>query len=117
MLRVLTLLAAAAAAAASGPACYDDSGATVDWFIAIKDSNAGTYAIASSASGKLQQSSENLQDGTRGGVSLTVQQLWNKQYSTGAYNDEPGFKASSKFGHTKGFVVADETQAIWMVHR
>ena len=117
MLRVLALLAAAAAAAASGPACYDDSGATVDWFIAIKDSNAGTYAIASSASGKLQQSSENLQDGTRGGVSLTVQQLWNNQYSTGAYNDEPGFKASTKFGHTKGFVVADETQAIWMVHR
>mgnify|MGYP005991103255 CR=1 FL=1 len=117
MLRVVCMLAAAAAAAAAGPACYDDSGATVDWFIAIKDSNAGTYAMATSASGAMTQSSENLQDGTRGGVSLTVQQLWNKGFSRGAYNDQPGFKASSKFGHTKGFIVADEEQAIWMVHR
>jgi len=117
MLRVLCVLAAAAAAAASGPSCYDDSGSPVDWFIAIKDSNAGTYAMATSASGAMQQSSENLQDGTRGGVSLTVQQLWDKTLSRGAYNDQPGYKASSKFGHTKGFIVADDEQAIWMVHR
>ncbi len=120
MLRALAIVAAAAAvtaANAASPSCFDDSGSPVDWFIAIKDSNAGTYTMATSNSTKMQRSSENLQDGSRGGVSLTVQQLWNKQYSTGAYNDQPGFKASSKFGHTKGFVVADEQQAIWMVHR
>jgi hypothetical protein len=116
MFRLIAIVASTATALAS-PSCYDDNGNAVDWFVAIKDNSGGAYALATSANTKMRQSSYDLQDGSKGGVSLTVQQLWLKNYSRGAYNDEPGFKASSKFGHTKGFVVADDSQAIWMIHR
>ena len=118
MRTVAALLATAAAvAAASNPSCFDDNGNAVSWFAAVKDNNDGTYAIATSDDNSLEHSQYNLQDPSGGGVSKTVAQLWDTSFSRGAFNDEPGYKASTKYGHTKGFVLAGDTAGIYMVHR
>ena len=116
-LATILLAAAALAASASNPSCYDDSGSPVAWFVAIKDNNGGNYAMATSEDGSLKQSQYDMQNGSVGGVSKTVSQLWDSSFTRGAWNDEPGYKASSKYGHTKGFVLAGDSAGVYMVHR
>ena len=116
-LATILLAAAALAATASNPSCYDDSGNPVAWFVAIKDNNGGNYAMATSEDGNLKQSQYDMQNGSVGGVSKTVSQLWDSSFTRGAWNDEPGYKASSKYGHTKGFVLAGDSAGVYMVHR
>jgi hypothetical protein len=102
---------------ANGMSCLDESGKAVAWFAVFKFPNSYNYAYADPTH-TLAVSSHTL-EGTTGAVSKTTAQAYAAGHgsttSTAAYNDQPGYSGSSKYGHTKGFMAFTAYGGFWMV--
>ncbi|XP_043940585.1 deoxyribonuclease-2-alpha [Protopterus annectens] len=111
--------------------CYNDDGQPVDWFIIYKlpklkenpDHDGETYMYQDASTQAWVESTHTMND-TDGAVGHTLQQFYksggpkNEGVAYVLYNDQFEEKMSypSKFGHTKGVILLDQEQGIWLVH-
>lgn len=101
--------------------CKDDAGASVDWWVAVKEPR-GTGYLYGDANSAFVKSPHSMNDTTVGALATTLRQIWDDK-ATPAYilwNDSPPAAADYNFsyGHTKAVLVADTASAtgFWLTH-
>lgn len=114
---IFLAMIASVAFASDSPNCLSDSGANVDWFIALKGSNSYEYFLSTSRSKSFSKSPYTLDDPTQGAISLTIAQAYPNKTSSLFWNDQsPDGKSHDTFGHTKGVIAFDATAGYWLIH-
>ncbi|XP_025059622.1 deoxyribonuclease-2-alpha [Alligator sinensis] len=133
MLPLLFMALSLTPAAAGGISCYDDNGQPVDWFVAYKlphhsPGQGLRYHYLDARRGDWV-SGHALINSSQGALGTTLRQLYQAATTQGdavayvLYNDQPpraNTSISTRFaashGHTKGVVLLDGTQGLWLVH-
>ncbi|KYO25719.1 deoxyribonuclease-2-beta precursor [Alligator mississippiensis] len=133
MLPLLFMALSLTPAAGGGISCYDDNGQPVDWFVAYKlphhsPGQGLRYHYLDARRGDWV-SGRALINSSQGALGTTLRQLYQAATTQGdamayvLYNDQPpraNTSISTRFaashGHTKGVVLLDGTQGLWLVH-
>merc|ERR1719424_1366409 len=100
--------------------CHDENNKPVDWWIALKHPNGGTYSyIDANSNSQFKRSLYNLNDAKGGAVTNTVLQLYKAKATDGVavYNDQDdtGHQLASH-AHSKGFAVFNGGGGFWVIH-
>jgi deoxyribonuclease-2 len=94
----------------------DETGAVVDWFVALKVNNGYEYWQATEKAPTLVKSKTTLEDTKNGLISLTMEQSYDTAYTSLYWNDEsPDGSSHSTFGHTKGVITYDTNGGYWLI--
>jgi hypothetical protein len=106
--------------------CLNEKGAPVDYWVIIKKPQGTDYFYYDSADKVFETSPHSLNDTTKGALTYTLKQLWQKDINYVIYNDQipkmdkyynDTFVNAGKFGHTKGlFAFVEAAAGFWLTH-
>lgn len=112
--------------------CVDENNAPVDWFVIYKLPKQRTHSNSLIQEGLayVYMTSKNYSAWTLSGISIndtkslpsmTLNKLFSNQNQEDRfyilYNDQPPYGTSSELkGHTKGVILGDGTQGVWLIH-
>ena len=118
---VILTTAALIAAVCASTSCYNDTGAIIDQWAAIKRHDSYSYIYADATNWTLALSPYMMNGTASGALASTVQQLWESGIQYIAYNDEVGGLLGTvdhEPGHLKGIIAfnASDNTGFWLSH-
>lgn len=98
--------------------CKNENGDNVDWFILYKKPAGFDYVYIDSTDQKLKKNNKPVNH-QAGVLANTLKPYFERTSDSAfiAYNDQPpGCNAEKKYGHSKGVVMMDTTNVVWLLH-
>ncbi|XP_006806078.1 deoxyribonuclease-2-beta-like [Neolamprologus brichardi] len=98
--------------------CKNENGVPVDWFILYKKPAGFDYVYIDSTNNELQKNNKPVNH-QAGVLAHTLNPCFEKSPDSGfiAYNDQtPSCNALQEYGHSKGVVMMDKENVVWLLH-
>ncbi|CAI5636635.1 unnamed protein product [Oreochromis niloticus] len=99
--------------------CKNENRDNVDWFILYKKPAGFDYVYIDSTDQKLKKNKDKPVNHQEGVLAHTLKPYFERTSDSAfiAYNDQPpGCNAEKKYGHSKGVVMMDKDNVVWLLH-